>query len=125
MLVIVIAWHSGDASFQDVLVAIFCPSFRYGLGGPDFVEDDVGETGHDEAREEIETVDICSADGDGLTDGSGKANNIDYDSEDIGNLKSVGILGGGTYALGLIPMRYQYGPSRCAEYRSGTEKYPL
>ena len=125
MLVIVIICHSGDAAFQDILITMFCPSFRYGLGGPDFVEDDVGETGHDEACKEVEAVDVCCADGDGLTDGSGEAHNIDYDSKDIGNLKSVGVLSGSTYALGLIPMRYQYGPSRCAEYRSGTEKYPL
>lgn len=125
MLVIVIACHSRDTSFQDILITILGPSFGYGLGGPDFVEDDVGETGHDESCKEVEAVNVCSADGNGLSDCSGKANNIDYDSKDICNLKSVDVLSGGTYALGLIPMRYQYGPSRRAEYRSGTEKYPL
>ena len=115
MLVIVIAAYSGNASFKDILVTIFCPSFGNGLGGPDLVEDDVGETCYDEPCEEVETVDICCADRDGLTDGSCESNDIDHDSEDVSDLKSMEIINRDTYALGLIPIRYQYGPSWCAE----------
>ena len=78
--------NSCNSSFDNILVAIFGPSLGDGFGGPDLVENNVGQTGYDEAGEEIETVDICCSNGNGLTDGAGESNDVNDNSKDISNL---------------------------------------
>jgi hypothetical protein len=85
-LVIIITWNTGNLSFHDSLVAIFCPSFRYCLGRPKSAEDDISQTRHNEASEEVESINVCCANWNSLTDCACKANDIDDNAKDICNL---------------------------------------
>jgi hypothetical protein len=94
-LLVIIAWNTRDLPLENRLISIFGPSFWNGFGRPKFAEDDIGYTCHDEACEEVESINVCCADRHCLTYRTSKPHDIDDDAENISNLTLI-LENGGT-----------------------------
>jgi hypothetical protein len=93
------------SSFQNILIPIFLPFLWYRLRRPESGKMNVNDTGNDEAAEIVETVDICSTDGDRPTHCTGKTHNVDENSSNACNLKLAAVVHLGWYISFRVEIR--------------------
>ena len=104
-----------QSRFQEILISIFRPFLWYCFRRPDSSENVISYACDNEPSEEIEAIDVSGTNGDSLTNRTRKPDNVNNNAENICNLHLAYIEEEYTYALGLIPPKYQYGPSRSDE----------
>jgi hypothetical protein len=75
-----------QSRLDNILITVFCPSFRHSFRRPDFIEDVIRQTGDDKPAEEIDAINVSCANGDSLTDCACETDDVDDNAKNVSDL---------------------------------------